>query len=113
MLLARINSEPLGIDLAMLFMEDDVLADAIIARHKGGLLVRVLVEPRRNQTTPKNEEILARIERRRHPHAGQIGRRGPALEVHDLRWAERVAVQRRELLRLLLQAHSPVRQLHR
>ena len=61
LLLARINSEPLAIDLAMLFMEDDVLADAIIARHREGIRVRILVEPRRNQTTPKNEEILARL----------------------------------------------------
>jgi regulation of enolase protein 1 (concanavalin A-like superfamily) len=61
MLLSRINSEPLAIDLAMLFMEDDGLADAIIARHNAGVRVRLLVEPRRNQTTPKNEEILARF----------------------------------------------------
>ena len=37
MLLARIKSEPLAIDLAMLFMEDDGLADAIIARHNAGV----------------------------------------------------------------------------
>ena len=61
MLLSRINSEPLAIDLAMLFMEDDGLADAIIARHNAGVRVRLLVEPRRSQTTPKNEEILARF----------------------------------------------------
>ena len=61
MLLARINAETVAIDLAMLFMEDDVLADAIIARHNAGVRVRALVEPRRNTTTPKNDEILARL----------------------------------------------------
>ena len=61
LLLTRINNEPLAIDLAMLFMEDDALADAIIARHHAGVRVRILVEPRRNETTPKNEEILARL----------------------------------------------------
>ena len=61
LLLTRINNEPLAIDLAMLFMEDDALADAIIARHNAGVRVRILVEPRRNETTPKNEEILARL----------------------------------------------------
>ena len=61
MLLARINAETVAIDLAMLFMEDDVLANAIIARHNAGVRVRALVEPRRNTTTPKNDEILARL----------------------------------------------------
>jgi hypothetical protein len=61
MLLSRINSETLAIDLAMLFMEDDALADAIIARHNAGVRVRVLVEPRRNVTTPKNVVILDRL----------------------------------------------------
>ena len=60
-LLSRITNEPLAIDIAMLFMEDDALADAIIERHNRGVRVRMLVEPRRNQTTPKNAEILARL----------------------------------------------------
>ena len=61
LLIDLINSEPLAIDVAMLFMEDDAMADAIIARHNAGVRVRILVEPRRNETTPKNEEILARL----------------------------------------------------
>lgn len=61
MLLSRIRGESVAIDLAMLFMEDDALADAIIARHNAGVRVRVLVEPRRNMTTPKNGEILDRL----------------------------------------------------
>jgi regulation of enolase protein 1 (concanavalin A-like superfamily) len=60
-LLSRIQNETQAIDLAMLFMEDDGLADAIIARHQAGVRVRVLMEPRRNTTTPKNEVILERL----------------------------------------------------
>ena len=61
LLLSRIQNETAAIDLAMLFMEDDALADAIIARHQAGIRVRVLVEPRRNETTPKNVVILDRL----------------------------------------------------
>ncbi len=61
MLLSRIQNETQAIDLAMLFMEDDALADAIIARHQAGVRVRILMEPRRNLTTPKNEVILERL----------------------------------------------------
>ena len=61
LLLSRIQSETQAIDLAMLFMEDDALADAIIARFNAGVRVRILVEPRRNETTPKNVIILDRL----------------------------------------------------
>jgi regulation of enolase protein 1 (concanavalin A-like superfamily) len=61
MLLTRIQNETQAIDLAMLFMEDDGFADAIIARHHAGVRVRILMEPRRNATTPKNELILERL----------------------------------------------------
>ncbi len=61
MLLSRIQSETVAIDVAMLFMEDDELADQIIARFKAGVSVRMIVEPRRNLTTPKNVEILDRL----------------------------------------------------
>lgn len=61
MLLSRIQNETLAIDLAMLFMEDDAMADAIIARFNAGVRVRILVEPRRNVTTPKNVVILDRL----------------------------------------------------
>jgi regulation of enolase protein 1 (concanavalin A-like superfamily) len=60
-LLSRIQNETQAIDLAMLFMEDDAMADAIIARHRAGVRVRVLLEPRRNLTTPKNEIIIERL----------------------------------------------------
>ena len=61
LLLTRIQSETQAIDVAMLFMEDDLMADAIIARHQAGVRVRILMEPRRNLTTPKNEIILERL----------------------------------------------------
>src|SRR4051812_20964580 len=61
LLLSRIQAETQAIDLAMLFMEDDALADAIIARFNAGVRVRILVEPRRNETTPKNVLILDRL----------------------------------------------------
>src|SRR5688500_9755391 len=60
-LLSRIQNETQAIDLAMLFMEDDAMADAVIARHHAGVRVRILVEPRRNSTTPKNLIILDRL----------------------------------------------------
>src|SRR5918993_1627211 len=53
-LIERIKNEATAIDIAMLFMEDDVLADEIIARHAAGVRIRMLIEPRRNATTPKN-----------------------------------------------------------
>ena len=61
MLLTRIQNETQAIDIAMLFMEDDAFADAIIARHQAGVRVRILMEPRRNVTTPKNLIILDRL----------------------------------------------------
>jgi regulation of enolase protein 1 (concanavalin A-like superfamily) len=61
LLLSRIQNETQALDIAMLFMEDDAMADAIIARHRAGVRVRMLIEPRRNLTTPKNEVILERL----------------------------------------------------
>lgn len=62
LLLSRISTEPIRIDVAMLFMEDDAMADALIARHNAGVRVRMLVEPRRNAATPKNQQILDRLQ---------------------------------------------------
>jgi phosphatidylserine/phosphatidylglycerophosphate/cardiolipin synthase-like enzyme len=60
-LLSYINAERGRIDVAFWFMEDDVLADALVARFKGGLPVRALVDPRRNSVTPKNGVILKKL----------------------------------------------------
>ena len=58
-LLTYIRNETVSIDLAMWFMEDLELANAIIGRFEAGIPVRVLVDPRRNTTTPMNATILA------------------------------------------------------
>jgi phosphatidylserine/phosphatidylglycerophosphate/cardiolipin synthase-like enzyme len=58
MLLTYIRNERVGIDLAMWFMEDEELANAIIARKTAGVSVRILVDPRRNATTPMNTVII-------------------------------------------------------
>ena len=57
-LLALIQNERSGIDVAMWFMEDQGMADAIIARFKAGVPVRAIVDPRRNSLTPMNGVIL-------------------------------------------------------
>lgn len=57
-LLNFIRTETDSIDIAMWFMEDLELADAIIARFRAGIPVRALVDPRRNATTPVNGTIL-------------------------------------------------------
>jgi phosphatidylserine/phosphatidylglycerophosphate/cardiolipin synthase-like enzyme len=57
-LLRLIQAEQVGIDVAMLFMEDEQLANAIIARFRAGVRVRLIVEPRRNPVTPMNAVIL-------------------------------------------------------
>lgn len=72
-LLNYINNERIGIDLAMLFMEDDVIADAIIARHNAGIRVRALVEPRRNGETPKNAVILEKLKNAGIPMRYKVG----------------------------------------
>ena len=61
LLLQYIQNERVAIDLAMLFMEDDTIADALIARHQAGVRVRALVEPRRNGETPYNAVILEKL----------------------------------------------------
>src|SRR5688572_3831320 len=53
-----VQNEHVGIDIAMLFMEDQELANAIIARFKAGVPVRLLVEPRRTAVTPLNGVVL-------------------------------------------------------
>ena len=57
-LLNYIQNERVGIDLAMWFMEDQELANAIVARKNAGVPIRVLVDPRRNDETPMNAVTL-------------------------------------------------------
>src|SRR5262249_52905365 len=58
-LLAYINRELMGIDVGMEEMEDAVIADAIIARFKAHVPVRMIVEPRRNAAA--NLAILSKL----------------------------------------------------
>src|SRR5688500_7095335 len=62
-LLNHVRAETQSIDVAMWFMEDQELADAIIDRFvNAGVSVRVLVDPRRNPTTPVNATTLAKFQ---------------------------------------------------
>lgn len=61
-LLNYVRRETHMIDIAMWFMEDQELADAIVARFRAGVEVRALVDPRRNPTTPMNATILAQFQ---------------------------------------------------
>ena len=60
-LLRYIENERVRIDVGMEEMTDGLLADALIAKHRAGVPVRLLVEPRRNATEPRNKPILDRL----------------------------------------------------
>jgi hypothetical protein len=60
-LLAYINREMIGLDVGMEEMTDPLIADAVIARFKARVPVRMIVEPRRNATEPRNGPILAKL----------------------------------------------------
>ena len=57
-LLKLIADERQGIDVAFWFMEDLRYVDALIARHRAGVPVRVLVDPRASQTKARNAQTL-------------------------------------------------------
>jgi phosphatidylserine/phosphatidylglycerophosphate/cardiolipin synthase-like enzyme len=60
-LLTLIAAERARIDVAFDMMEDDVIADALIRRFKGGLPVRVLMDPRRNAVSARNAAVLRKL----------------------------------------------------
>jgi phosphatidylserine/phosphatidylglycerophosphate/cardiolipin synthase-like enzyme len=62
-LFTYIQNERVSIDVAMWFMEDQELANAIIARKNAGVAVRLLVDPRRNNETPMNAVTLDLFQR--------------------------------------------------
>ena len=72
-LLNYVRREASSIDLAMWFMEDQELADAIVARFRAGVEVRALVDPRRNTTTPMNATILAQFKSAGIPMRYKVG----------------------------------------
>ena len=60
-LLGYINRERVRIDVGMEEMTDSLIADALIAKHRAGVPVRLLVEPRRNKYEPRNAPILDKL----------------------------------------------------
>ena len=57
-LLALINAETVGIDVAFWFMEDTRYASALISRHRAGVPVRVLMDTAANADYPNNVTSL-------------------------------------------------------
>jgi len=60
-LIAYIDREVIGLDIGMEEMTDQSIADAVIARFRAHVPVRVIVEPRRNAAEPRNATILAAL----------------------------------------------------
>jgi phosphatidylserine/phosphatidylglycerophosphate/cardiolipin synthase-like enzyme len=60
-LLQYIGREAIRLDIGMEEMTDALIADAVIARFKARVPVRVIVEPRRNVVEPRNATILAKL----------------------------------------------------
>ena len=57
-LLELINNETVGIDVAFWFMEDSRYASALIARHRAGVPVRVIIDTKANAAYPGNASML-------------------------------------------------------
>jgi phosphatidylserine/phosphatidylglycerophosphate/cardiolipin synthase-like enzyme len=60
-LFAYINRETVRLDIGMEEMADSLIADAVIARFRARVQVRLIVEPRRNSSEPANATILAKL----------------------------------------------------
>jgi phosphatidylserine/phosphatidylglycerophosphate/cardiolipin synthase-like enzyme len=60
-LINYINREAIRLDIGMEEMTDPAIADAVIGRFKAKVPVRVIVEPRRSVTEPRNATILATL----------------------------------------------------
>lgn len=60
-LISYINRETVALDIGSAEMEDLAVCDAIIARHRAGVRVRMLTDPRRNQGNPLNATVLDRM----------------------------------------------------
>jgi phosphatidylserine/phosphatidylglycerophosphate/cardiolipin synthase-like enzyme len=58
---ALIDAETTGIDVAFWFMQDTSFATKLINRHKAGVPVRVLVDPRANADNAGNAQILDQL----------------------------------------------------
>src|SRR5829696_3478043 len=57
-LINHIRAEDLGLDVAFWFMEDSWIASEVIARHRAGVAVRVLMDTEANASNPRNADRL-------------------------------------------------------
>ena len=60
-LLTFIRNETVRLDFAFNLLEDQTITDAVIERHRAGVPVRVIMEPRRNSTNPLNGTMIERM----------------------------------------------------
>ena len=60
-LLKAVQTETVGIDIALYWIELGELANVIISRHQAGVPVRITVEPRASSKFPLNQPILDRF----------------------------------------------------
>jgi hypothetical protein len=60
-LLGYINRETIGLDIGMEEMTDSMIADAVIARFRAKVPVRIIVEPRRVQNEPLLAPVLDKL----------------------------------------------------
>jgi phosphatidylserine/phosphatidylglycerophosphate/cardiolipin synthase-like enzyme len=72
-LLALVRNETERLDVAMWFMEDQELADAVVAKFREGVPVRAIVDPRRNSTTPINATTLSKFQNAGIPMRYKVG----------------------------------------
>ncbi|HVI70555.1 MAG TPA: hypothetical protein VM656_03590, partial [Pyrinomonadaceae bacterium] len=61
-LIDLIRNETVGIDMAFYMIELPGLTDEVIARHKAGVPVRLIVEPRGNLKFPMNQPLLDKFQ---------------------------------------------------
>src|SRR5829696_3560872 len=72
-LLQLVNNETVGIDMHFYMIELPQLADALIARHRAGVPVRIMVEPRANLKFPQNQPLLDKFAAAGIPMRAKLG----------------------------------------
>ncbi|HET8782337.1 MAG TPA: phospholipase D-like domain-containing protein, partial [Pyrinomonadaceae bacterium] len=60
-IVGQVRSETVGIDMAFYMIELPGLVDDLIARHKAGVRVRIVVEPRANLKFPQNQPLIDKL----------------------------------------------------
>jgi phosphatidylserine/phosphatidylglycerophosphate/cardiolipin synthase-like enzyme len=71
-LIALIQNERVGIDVAYWFMTDARYSNEIVKRWQAGVPVRILVDPRANPENPGNDTIIAQFSQARIPMRKRI-----------------------------------------